>query len=248
MKYYFISLLLFFPSQFRDPASPKEMFIVWNVGQGLWSTLQSKDICYHVDFGGEKYSSKRIQNCFSNEIFLTHLDQDHISFLPRIKSKSCLHTIGSSLLKFYGKNKIHKLKKIQQLDLCDSKQSDIEKIFPLEDFNASPSFKDNDLSSVFKVRNQILIPGDSTLRSEKIWQTKKLSSIQILVLGHHGSQTSTGEELLRQLPNLRMAISSSRFAKYHHPSPRVVELLKQKKIPNLLTEDWGSIGIELRQF
>lgn len=247
MKYYFLILLTLFPSQFRELPSPKNMLIIWNVGQGLWTTMQLSTHCIHIDLGGEKFSSKRSQSCFTQEIFLTHLDQDHISFLPHFKNSACLHSLPPVQEEFYKKNKPQKLKRMSLFPRCENKNNpNLARIFPGPNFRLNNKFKDNDLSSVFILKQKFLIPGDSTLKAEKIWQKNDLSKIEVLILGHHGSATSTGEELLSFLPRLKMTISSSRFAKYHHPSAQVVALLKQKKIPNLRTEDWGSIGIELK--
>lgn len=66
----------------------------------------------------------------------------------------------------------------------------------------------------------------------------------VLILGHHGSKSSTSEYLLNNL-SIRQSISSARWKRYHHPHPQVLARLQIKKIPNLRTEDWGHIIFQI---
>jgi competence protein ComEC len=72
-----------------------------------------------------------------------------------------------------------------------------------------------------------------------------LSGSRILVLGHHGSRTSTSSLLLDHLPRLTAAVSSARFRKYGHPHARVRRDLAKRHIPLLRTEEWGNLHFEL---
>jgi competence protein ComEC len=93
----------------------------------------------------------------------------------------------------------------------------------------------------------VLLPGDSSRDQEKFWvhAIKNLSRTRFLILGHHGSATSTGQELLHKLKNVRMAIASARFKRYGHPHSRVRADLSRARIPLLRTEDWGTIRVAL---
>lgn len=70
-----------------------------------------------------------------------------------------------------------------------------------------------------------------------------LKSVRVLALGHHGSRTSTSKDLLKELPNLKLAIASARKRRYGHPHRETVEALGKFKVPILSTEDWGNIVI-----
>ena len=102
----------------------------------------------------------------------------------------------------------------------------------------------NDLSWV-QFDSGFLLPGDSTKSAEKIWSNdfKNISETKVLVLGHHGSRTSTSAALLNKLPHLQMTIASARKARYGHPNTEVLQRLRIKKTPVLKTEDWGSIWL-----
>src|SRR5690606_34775821 len=64
----------------------------------------------------------------------------------------------------------------------------------------------NDLSRVV-LWNGFLIPGDSSQAIEKTWvgDFSDLDRVRVLILGHHGSRTSTSHALLSQLTRLKMA-------------------------------------------
>lgn len=93
---------------------------------------------------------------------------------------------------------------------------------------------------VYSIKHQVLIPGDSPKSEEKKWNSEIYSS-RILILGHHGSKTSTSKMLLDSLKNLKMAVASARFNRYKHPSLETVIKLKKRKTPLLKTEQWGNL-------
>jgi competence protein ComEC len=91
-----------------------------------------------------------------------------------------------------------------------------------------------------------MVTGDAPTVEENIFvhEAKGLRDVRWLVLGHHGSRTSTSDNLLRSLPSLRLTIASARHAKYGHPHSEVLQRLRFYRVPVLSTEDWGSIEIE----
>ena len=106
--------------------------------------------------------------------------------------------------------------------------------------------KSSNGSSIVYAYDKLLFPGDSGSQQEKHWSKHSyINKIEILVLGHHGSKTSTSDLLLTKLPKLKYAISSARYAKYRHPHNSVLARLNLHKIIVLKTEDWGNIIFEL---
>ena len=53
------------------------------------------------------------------------------------------------------------------------------------------------------------------------------------------------QALLRKAASLRMAIASAREARYGHPHTLVKRKVRQRRVPLLRTEDWGTIHLEL---
>ena len=72
-----------------------------------------------------------------------------------------------------------------------------------------------------------------------------LTEAQYLLLGHHGSRTSTSEQLLVGLPHLKLAIASSRHRRFGHPHLETQLRLKSHHVPLITTEDWVNIHLWL---
>lgn len=231
------------------------LFAVWNVGQGSWNTAIKMDRCIHFDVGGEMAPWDQIHKYCNNKIqrvFLSHTDKDHIRFLfdleKRFPKKVCL--LGYPILPQPPKNlSSHQFKSWQWHDRWLKRaRQEFKECVP----NSEDEFKilynpihllsenSNDLSRVAQWRT-FLIPGDSTLKAEAHWISAITSKISTLVLGHHGSKTSTSVALLKSLPQLKMAISSARKQAYGHPHPAIIARLRNKGLSILRTEVWGHL-------
>lgn len=213
-------------------------FVIWNVGQGQWATRIRSDECWHFDMGGEFFPIEKIKTaCFGkkNRIFLSHWDWDHIGglrLLPKNLQEICL-AAGP-----IGKAPLKKTKLLPPV-LCPLDEHSIWHWMP----NPEQTKQSNDRSQVF-IKDDFLLPGDSPQPQEKIWfRQMPVNSVRFLLLGHHGSQTSTSDELLDSLPKLQLSISSARWKRYNHPHPKVLARLKMRKIPLIRTEDWGNIWL-----
>jgi len=235
-----ICLSFFLWSQPATEISTYQGWVLWNVGQGQWLTRVEAQTCSHFDLGGEKAPWQSVKNLCqhrTNLIFLSHDDQDHLSFLLsflRKFPKACIinkphlrkPSLGKKLLPYF----------------CQEK-------FPEKwQLIHSPTLqKRNNRNSQVVLAQGVLIPGDSTRSDEKIWAPKlrtslnKQAAVKVLILGHHGSLTSTSIGLLNATPNLRLALASARAARYGHPHPKVIERLQKRKTPVLSTENWGHI-------
>lgn len=227
----------------------QNQFIIWNIGQGQWTSLVTRSECLHFDVGGEFDLSKKVKKLCNeklNKVFLSHWDWDHIGLLKKLKAKSPQICLAS---RPRGPTTPHKERLLDEILPCEMKHSMTENVASL----FKPSINDkmflknsktsaNHLSSVFWLKSEkILIPGDSTIEEEKQWTHEVSASTRGLVLGHHGSASSTSSMLLDHLPHLVWAVSSARFSRYGHPHKQVANRLAQKKIPLLRTEDWGTL-------
>ncbi len=230
-------LVIFFSATPTDSIFRGRRWIVWNVGQGQWVTRVTPESCLHFDLGGEKFPLKKLSYFCGqkeNRIYLSHWDLDHVNALPkarRLFSNICL------VLKPTGEH--HRERLIKGLPVCPQVDQTIEI------WRGSRQRDSNSQSHIVSF-DLFLMPGDSPKKQEEIWteEMRSLATVEVLVLGHHGSRTSTSKKLLNRLSELRMAISSARWSRYRHPHPEVQLLLRQKKIPLLRTEDWGHIYFE----
>lgn len=220
-------------------ANTSSEFIIWNVGQGLWVTEVHPRFCLHYDMGGEiNVGRKVLKLCQGkeNRIHLSHWDWDHISFAAFYTRKSHSACLISKPL---GRSSAYKEKILSAIPLC--------KPYPNEKnyrtlFNGKTGRNSNDGSSVVYSRQfHVLIPGDSPKSMEKNWREYAPSNIEGLILGHHGSRTSTSRDLLEHLPNLRWTVASARERRYGHPHAQVRKLLREHRLPLLRTEDWGHL-------
>jgi competence protein ComEC len=243
MKYLVIVLITFSATQIT-PAVLLRGRVVWNVGQGQWITITEGSTCYHFDMGGEFFPWSRLRALCGdrqNKVLLSHWDWDHIGALADRKLLKNLPRI--CILKMpLGKSSPRKMALLKRFSPCAQRaDTGAEKIFSWQPSIAKNS---NDLSQVFEFQS-LLMPGDSPKSQEKIWKDRAwLRSARILILGHHGSRTSTSTELLSQLPQLKVSISSARWKRYSHPHAETVARLHSSHIPLLRTEDWGNIWIQ----
>jgi competence protein ComEC len=262
------SLLIFFLLSLSSKFTASEQnlqsqFIIWNVGQGQWTTLSQENICIHFDFGGESLPLSKLRSlCYrkKNILLLSHWDLDHLSGIAKIKHwpDVCLRSSpDGSMISNYKKNLMLGVRNCnangpsQNLGLTEKFLLDTDSSILFSPARQGSSHtpqkrankqrSSNDLSLVYAT-GSVLIPGDSTHQQEEIWsKNSRLKNIHGLVLGHHGSRTSTSEVLMNRLPNLKWAVASARWVRYKHPHPEVTNRLRKHKVPLLLTEDWGHL-------
>lgn len=210
-------------------------FIVWNVGQGSWSTFVDHD-CYHFDMGGEKAPEKTVKQLCQNKmnwIFITHDDWDHIN-----KIKNFTRAIESFCLYHPKKSRYAFL---NLLPRCPHPPPLIK---ILSTGNLIKKSR-NASSLVYLIAQQILITGDAPKAEELMWLPRLPSQpIRLLLLGHHGSKTSTSQQLVAKIQP-KMAIASARHKKYGHPHRSVLQTLKKQRVPVLTTETLGSIYFQM---
>lgn len=217
--------------------------VVWNVGQGQWVTYIDSKTCYHLDAGGEFAPWKSISlSCADkkNWVYLTHWDLDHVRFLPKLQKK-----LGETCLKIFPPPPISttKQKIFQSLPLC-SNNLDKSKVTLLATSPVGLAKKNPNNGNIYLVDGFALVTGDADKQFEG-YLSNRLSGlkIKVLIVGHHGSATSTSTRLLNALPKVSQAIASSRYQRYRHPNVQVIHRLKKNKTPLLTTERFGSIWI-----
>ena len=108
----------------------------------------------------------------------------------------------------------------------------------------SKGVEDNDNSSVlyfsFLDMNFLFMGDASSAIESKIIKDNKLD-VDILKIGHHGSDTSTSLEFLKNVNPKEVVISVGKNNKYGHPSSDVLNRLEAIKIKVRRTDKEGSI-------
>ena len=224
---------------------------VLDVGQGQCILLQSDGRNYLVDCGSysDSYAADQAAGLLLSQgiakldgIILTHFDKDHIggvaNLITRI-SVSCIYvperqedeehydfgmaeviTVETELVFSYGDSKIT--------------------LIPSE--NATSS-NESGLCILFQTENcDTLITGDRTAAGEReLLQQIELPELEVLVVGHHGSKTSTSLELLFMTNPKVAIISVGADNPYGHPADAVLTRLRSTGCIIYRTDMQGTI-------
>ena len=113
---------------------------------------------------------------------------------------------------------------------------------------SSKHISENDRSVALRIDGQagsVLLTGDLEAFGEKRLSSMDPGQVDVLKLGHHGSQTSTTLTLLNEiLPSLSVASCGDRN-RYGFPHKTILHRLQRAKIPVLSTAQHGLIRIIL---
>jgi competence protein ComEC len=104
----------------------------------------------------------------------------------------------------------------------------------------------NNYSVVVKLihgENSYIFTGDAEVLSEKEMLENNIEILDsdVLKIGHHGSTTSTSEEFLNAVNPKYAVISVGKDNEYGHPHREIIELLGEKNIEVLRTDEMGTI-------
>lgn len=107
----------------------------------------------------------------------------------------------------------------------------------------------NSLVMLFEIyKTKILFTGDIEKEGEDLFLKKYLNrnlNIDVLVVAHHGSNTSSGTKFLEKVkPNISI-ISCGKNNIFKHPHEKVLERLKNIKSKILRTDLSGLISIKI---
>ncbi|MEN6624932.1 MAG: DNA internalization-related competence protein ComEC/Rec2 [Candidatus Sumerlaeia bacterium] len=110
-----------------------------------------------------------------------------------------------------------------------------------------PGFTDNNGSVVLLVelgRIQMLLMGDlEQAGEEKLLSAGAIPDVEVLKVGHHGSRSSTGEELLNDSRPELALVSVGANNRFGHPSAEVIDRLDDAGAQILRTDRLGAIWL-----
>jgi competence protein ComEC len=237
MKPYLLFCIFFCFPLLIQPDS-EYLFIVWDVGQGSWSTLVEPKKCLHVDMGGQVsfFRERLLRYCSrkKNFLVLTHLDKDHLNFVKKFSRSLRLCLMDK-----------HSFSDKKQLPIEDCKVSHLESLTLIY----QSRFSVRNESNLYILVEKILITGDQPKSLEALSSGKlKSYSIETLVVGHHGSKTSSGSAFLKSLPLLKNGLVSAFKKRYGHPHQQTKKKFRKIFVPLIDTESYGTLIMDISQY
>lgn len=232
---------------------------VLDVGQGQCVCLRTGEFAAVVDCGGSNPSKagEAVSDYLNlagvdslDAVILSHYDLDHVGgvyeLLDRVKidrlylpdvpfNPETRNAIEEAAAK--EQVQIRYVTEDLRLPLTDGAMTVFAPVSYESDNSAS-------LAVLFTVGDyDLLITGDMDQYAEhKLLETHSLPDVEALVAGHHGSDSSTGIELLRAIRPETVIISVGKN-NYGHPSNSVLHRLDKIGAAVYTTEEYGQIEI-----
>lgn len=239
----------------------------FNVGQGSMCYLKCGQKNILLDCGSTKtttayyamdsfLTSRNIS--VIHAIYISHFHSDHanavVDLIENYTVENVYYTPVSDSVKLFNdiqstanKNGT-KLKAVYANDIIEYGDFSVEVLYPNEENSNSAKLDLNAKSTVYKVEvkgKAYLFMGDSgSVAEEYITENNSLNNIYLLVVGHHGSKTSTSEEFVKKITP-EISVISSKKSVYGHPADTVIEILKHFNSRILITEKLGAIKIKI---
>ncbi len=182
-------------------------------------------------------------------LILTHGDFDHmgeaINFVNNFKVVKVILNCGSyndlekDLIKVLDKKKTEYYSCIKELNIDNNK---------LYFLNTKEYDNENDNSNVIYTEVngfKLLFMGDASITTEKeILKGYNLPNIDVLKVGHHGSNTSSSKYFIDSINPKYSLISVGKNNRYGHPNKEVLNNLENSKIYR--TDQDGSIMLKIK--
>ena len=148
--------------------------------------------------------------------------------------------LEKELIKVLEKKKIKYYSCIKELNIDDNKLNFLQtKEYDNENDNSNVIY--NELSGY-----KFMFMGDSGIEKEKdILDKYNISDIDVLKVGHHGSNTSSSEEFINSINPKYSLISVGKNNRYGHPNKEVLDTLNDSKIYR--TDQDGSIMFKIKK-
>ncbi len=242
-----LGLCLALLASFFQPRLDKVRLTVLDVGQGQCILLQSQGKTYLVDCGGddaETAADLAADTLLSQGVrrldglILTHYDADHFGgveyLLSRVPADMLFLPEGDPGI---GEGR-------QSLTVTTPTAIQYEdtaiRLYP-----GDPALSENDGSLAVLLEapgSDILITGDRTAAGElALLREAELPELEVLIVGHHGSKTSTSQALLEATHPKAAVISVGADNSYGHPTQEVLDRLAQYGVTVYRTDEDGTV-------
>ncbi len=238
-----------------EPLLDRCRVTVLDVGQGQSILLQSDGKTFLVDCGGdssEQAADLAAETLLSqgisrlDGIIVTHYDEDHADglqyLLTRIRTDRLILPHISDEEQVGAKLSLLTDGSVQYIREDVSYQFEHTQLTVVGPYSYDAG-NESSLCVLFQSGDcDILITGDrSTLGERVLLQTHMLPQLDLLIVGHHGSASSTGEALLAVTRPKTAVISVGEDNRYGHPSDEVLQRLAEIGCEVYRTDIHGTI-------
>ena len=236
---------------------------VLDVGQGQCITAYSGESTVMIDCGGlwslenaGETAGAYLSACGRKQVdllILTHLDEDHVNGVPMLLEMTRVKRIvmpvqddwsGDTLTALRHSAERHGTELLvlrEDLELvCAGIRASI--FTPVTEGDANERSL---MSRVSLGSYDVLVTGDASADAERaLLAAHRLHDIELLVVGHHGSHSSSCEELLQSI-GAHTAVISVGYNTYGHPSEETLERLDACGYTVFRTDQDGNIVIRI---
>ena len=229
-----VALLIFMTTisvvPLQEPLTNAVYFV--NVGQGDSIIIKNKSHTVMIDTGGYKkfdmaeetlipfMNKKKITHI--DALILTHDDFDHSG-------------AKDSLIQNFKVENVLTKKNQFPYQIGDLN------IKNLNTFNFDDSNDDSLVLSLEFIGKKFLFTGDASVKTEEKIIEKYNVDCDILKVGHHGSNTSTSEKLLKAASPSEAIISCGAKNSYGHPHKEIIDRLNKYNVKIRRTDEEGTI-------
>ena len=256
-----ISLFAFY----QNAKKPQLAVFFFDVGQGDAIFVESYDGTQILIDGGPPNRilpliGKRMSyfDKYIDVVVLTHPHADHVSGLIEVLEKYNIGMLIESGVDYHTAEaktfeKLIKEKNIKTViighpvDLNFYNNAVLRFIYPEESFSGKTLKNVHDSALISEIDfegKKILLMSDAEKNVEKrLVREGKISDIDVLKTGHHGSKTSTSESFLNAVHPSYAVIEVGAKNTYGHPHPTVLDRLANHNIPYYRTDTNGRIEL-----
>ncbi len=235
--------IIFFDMGNADSAlikTPENKYILIDTGKAPYKSAASDARQVILKY----FKDNGIKNL--DALVLTHFDADHaggsMDILPNIKVKNVYinnlksdNNIYRKIISYLKNNKIdYEVPKENQLLI---KEKNLSFINATRDEKKLNDENEESLITLLKYNNfNILFMGDAGTKSFLTLNNKYKNNIDILKVGHHGSENSINQKMLDDA-SVDVAIISTGENPYGHPDKKIINLLRKNNINIFRTDN-----------
>lgn len=236
---------------------------VFDVGQGdaIFIDTPEKDVM--IDGGPSPIVREKVGMILPwfdrniEDVFVTHPHADHIVGLIPILEHYSADIVGegdqgcSSLECFAFGDVVAIPTVVQSGDVFELAPGvTLRAVWPEGSYNGRKISDPNDGSLIFLLETpngSMLLTGDAGIEEEYEFLASLPDHVDVLKVGHHGSRTSTSDELLETLSPSYAIISLGEENSFEHPHEEVIERLEKYGVEIYRTDLAGDIRVEFRK-